>query len=201
MPSPGARAPGGVDPQALDTLCDQTRRTLVEAREAVVGMRTSTDPLRPLAERLKEAAARIFGGTGIDVTVTLSGTPRPLGPEADEQVMRIATEAMTNARKHADCRTIEVTCDYGDGELTVRVRDDGRGFEPAVAGANGHYGLMGMRERASAIGATLTVTSAPGQGTEVALAVPAAESQRAWPAPFSRRRQAPHEAPQRQEIG
>ena len=174
-----ARAPGAVDAEALDTLYNQTRRMLVEAREAVVAMRTSTDALTPLTARLEGEADRIFRGAGTEVRVAASGTPRPLPPGVDAQVMRVAAEAMTNARAHADCRTVEVTCAYAPREFTLRVRDDGRGFDPAVAGVNGHYGLVGMRERAAAIGAGLTVTSAPGHGTEVALAVPADAGRRA----------------------
>jgi signal transduction histidine kinase len=64
------------------------------------------------------------------------------------------------------------TCTYTPRELRVRVRDDGRGFDPALTGAVGHWGLMGMRERAAAIGARLTVKSAPGRGTDVLLVVP-----------------------------
>ena len=175
-----ARRERAPDARALEALYDQTRRTLVEARQAVVAMRTSTDALPPLETRLREAAGRIFASTGIDARVVPSGTPRPLPPDVDEQVLRVATEAMTNARAHAACRVVEVTCAYGPRELTLRVRDDGRGFDPAVAGANGHYGLVGMRERAAAIGARLTVRSAPGAGTEVALVVPAAEGRRRW---------------------
>jgi signal transduction histidine kinase len=171
-----ARAPGGVDPEALDVLCDQTHRTLVEAREAVVAMRASTDALLPLHRRLGDTAGRIFTGTGVDVRVTPSGTPRPLPPEVDEQVVRVAAEAMTNARAHAACRVVEVTCDYGRRGLVVRVRDDGRGFDPAVACADGHYGLVGMRERADAIGARLAVESAPGAGTTVRLEVPTGQT-------------------------
>jgi signal transduction histidine kinase len=107
------------------------------------------------------------------VRVTPSGTPRPLSPEVEEQVVRVVAEATTNARKHAACRAVEVTCAYGGDELTVRVRDDGRGLDPARADANGHYGLVRMRERADAIGARLSVESAPGRGTTVRLEVPA----------------------------
>jgi signal transduction histidine kinase len=176
-----ARAAGGVDVHALDALCDQTRRTLVEAREAVVAMRTSTDALRPLAARLEETARRILEGTGVGAHVVSSGTPRPLPPEVDEQVVRVASEAITNARTHAACRAVEVTCAFGDHALTVRVRDDGRGFDPAAVETNGHYGLVGMRERAASIGATLAVTSAPGDGTEVVLVVSTAAGEWAQP--------------------
>jgi signal transduction histidine kinase len=67
---------------------------------------------------------------------------------------------------------VSITCDYGPRELRVRVHDDGRGFDTALAAANGHYGLAGMRERASALGARLAIDSAPGRGTTVLVAVP-----------------------------
>jgi signal transduction histidine kinase len=80
---------------------------------------------------------------------------------------------MVNARAHAGCDAVEVTCRADRRALTLRVRDNGRGFDPADAAADGHYGLVGMRERAAAIGARLTVESAVGRGTEVRLVVPA----------------------------
>jgi signal transduction histidine kinase len=91
----------------------------------------------------------------------------------ETQALRIAAEAMTNARRHAACSTVVATCEYGRRELRVRVRDDGRGFDPAGAGATGHFGVAGMHERAAAMRARLTVTSAPGRGTDVLLIVPA----------------------------
>jgi signal transduction histidine kinase len=65
-----------------------------------------------------------------------------------------------------------VTCAYAPRELRLEVRDDGRGFDPAWAAANGHFGLVGMRERAAAIGARLTIDSAPGRGTAVLVVIP-----------------------------
>jgi signal transduction histidine kinase len=70
------------------------------------------------------------------------------------------------------CRTVWVICDYGPRELRVGVRDDGQGFDPSQATPVGHWGLIGMRERAASIEARLTVTSAPGAGTEVVLILP-----------------------------
>ena len=79
---------------------------------------------------------------------------------------------MTNARRHSGCRTVWLACAYDSRELCIGVRDDGRGFDPSQASPMGHWGLVGMRERASAIGARLTITSAPGAGTEVILVLP-----------------------------
>ena len=67
---------------------------------------------------------------------------------------------------------MSVTCIYGSRELRVGVRDDGRGFDPSHVTPAGHWGLIGMRERAESMGAKLSVTSAPGSGTHVVLVVP-----------------------------
>ena len=167
-----AKSPRGVDVAALGELQEQARHTLVEARRAVVGMRASGDTLVPVSAQLAEAARRIFAGTGVDARVTSTGAPCQYPAEVEEQVVRIATEAMTNAREHADCRAVGVSCAYRRRGLRVSVRDDGRGFDPARAAANGHFGLVGMRERAAAVGARLGVDIAPGQGTTVELVAP-----------------------------
>jgi signal transduction histidine kinase len=142
----------GVDAATLTELRDQAHRTLDDARDAVIGMRASADDLGPLWAQLAGAARRTFAGTGIEVRVAHTGRVRRYAPPVEAEAFRIATEAMTNARNHAACRTVVATCAYGRGELRVRVRDDGRGFDPARAGANGHFGLAGMRERAAAVG-------------------------------------------------
>ncbi len=97
---------------------------------------------------------------------------RRYAPAVEAEALRIAGEALANARKHAACRAVRVTCAYGRRALRLEVRDDGRGFDPDRAAANGHFGLVGMRERAGAIGARLTVESAPGRGTAVRLELP-----------------------------
>ena len=70
-----------------------------------------------------------------------------------------------------------VTCGYGRRALRVEVRDDGRGFDPTRAAADGHFGLVGMRERAAAVGARLTIESAPGRGTTVVLVIPVEDAE------------------------
>ena len=87
-------------------------------------------------------------------------------------MFRIVEEALRNVERHARARTIEVELahDGGDtgGRFTVRVCDDGLGFDPEAPAA-GHFGLVGMREQAALIGAELKLDSAPGQGTRVQL--------------------------------
>src|SRR5262249_10954262 len=88
----------------------------------------------------------------------------------------IAGEALRNAYKHAGARRIQVGIRYDERQFQLRVRDDGKGIDPAILGEpmEGHFGLPGMRERAELIGGHLDVWSEKGLGTEVDLKVPAA---------------------------
>jgi signal transduction histidine kinase len=152
----------------LSTLGFQARQALTETRESVAAMRTSPHA-QALHEQLASAAQRIFSGTEILVHFTQTGAAPPYPLTVGAEIASIAGEAMTNARRHGGCRTVWVTCDYAPGEVRVVVRDDGRGFDASQAAPTGHWGLIGMRERAASVGARLSITSAPGAGTEVVL--------------------------------
>ena len=165
--------------ELLSGLGAQMQRSLVEARRSVTAMRTP-ESLPPLHEQLAEAATRTFAGTGVAAHVEHMGVPRPYAPSVEAEILGLATQAMMNARQHAGCRTLTVTCSYAPRALHVRVRDDGRGFDPSQGTPIGHWGLVGMRERAASIGATLTVTSAPRSGTEVVLVVPGGPGRWTW---------------------
>lgn len=91
---------------------------------------------------------------------------------AQAQVHRVVQEALANVRKHAKARSVEVSCRADDTVVVIRVADDGRGFSLDENGAQGHYGLAIMRERAAAVGGKLRISSRPGEGTEVVLEVP-----------------------------
>ena len=108
--------------------------------------------------------------------VTVEGEARNLHPILRDEIYRIAVEALRNAFHHAAARQIEVEIRYDHEQFRLRVRDDGKGMDPAVLsrqGSEGHYGVPGMRERAALIGGKLTVWSEVGAGTEVELRVPA----------------------------
>jgi signal transduction histidine kinase len=125
-----------------------------------------------VADQLADAARRIFADTPVPAHVAYTGTPRRYPSAVESEAVRIAGEALANARAHAACRAVRVTCAYGRRALRLEVRDDGQGFDPARGAANGHFGLVGMRERAGAIGARLTVERAPGRGTAVRVVIP-----------------------------
>jgi len=164
----------------LSTLSTQVQRSLVEARRSMSAMRTSPDESAPLHEQLANAARRTFTETGIAAHVEHTGAPRPYPPNVEAEIIGIATEAMANARQHPGCRMVTVTCSYAPRELRVRVRDDGRGLDPSQATPTGHWGLVGMRERAASIGAKLSLTSTATAGTEVVLVVPGGPGRWTW---------------------
>jgi signal transduction histidine kinase len=94
-------------------------------------------------------------------------------PEVEYQLLRIAQEAISNALRHARAKTLEIRLHVDEEQLGLTFADDGIGFTTDVERAEaGHFGLLGMRERADEIGAGLTVTSSPGHGTEVSIHVP-----------------------------
>lgn len=94
-----------------------------------------------------------------------------LEPETELVLYRVAQESLTNAARHADARRIGVSLHRADEAVVLEIADDGRGIGGACEGA----GIRGMRERALLVGATLHLTSAPGSGTRIRLAAPAAK--------------------------
>jgi signal transduction histidine kinase len=102
------------------------------------------------------------------------GNPRPLDPKLETVLFRVAQEAVTNVLKHAKARTIRVVLAYGHRSVRLSIADDGTGFvaHPDLGTYSGHWGLLGMRERASHVRGKLTVHSTPGAGTKIVLHVP-----------------------------
>jgi signal transduction histidine kinase len=93
---------------------------------------------------------------------------------ATHELMMMAREAVYNAVLHGHPERVEVRVSFGRNELTLEVRDNGRGFEPAAVFAreDGHYGLVGMRERVQAVGGDFHLDSAPGKGTDLTVRIP-----------------------------
>jgi signal transduction histidine kinase len=109
----------------------------------------------------------LAGRTSIPVAVTVSGQGA-LPAEVQVVLYRLCQEALNNITKHAGARHVVIQLQQTAGEVKLNIRDDGRGFDLERV-PPGHYGLSIMRERADAIGATLSATSRPGHGTEIAI--------------------------------
>jgi signal transduction histidine kinase len=108
--------------------------------------------------------------------VAIEGHARDLRPIARDEIYKVAAEALRNAYRHAEAGQVEAEIRYDDKEFRLRVRDDGKGIDPAVLasqGIQGHYGLRGMLERAALMGGKLAMWSEVGVGTEVELRLPA----------------------------
>jgi signal transduction histidine kinase len=106
------------------------------------------------------------------VRLAVEGAAAPLPRHVSRELLRIAQEALSNAVHHASARHIDVRLCYDEGSVKLSVSDDGRGFDASASpgAAAGHFGLVGMRERAASIGA-FAVESQPGKGTKVEVTV------------------------------
>ena len=116
------------------------------------------------------------GQTPASFRLLVEGAPEPLHPILQDDLYRIAREAVGNAFRHARAKSIEADVSFGERILRLRVRDDGIGMESNVSrgGRDGHWGLAGMRERAKNIGARFELWSQAGAGTEIEVVIPAA---------------------------
>ncbi len=158
----------------LDQTRDYVRHGLADARQSIWALRTQDASETTLPVKLRRMAEGA-GGDGLTARFSLFGAYRPLPADSEREVARIAQEAIQNVKKHAGAIELSVQLEYGPEAVTLEVRDDGRGgaLERAAAASPGHFGLTGMRERAAEIGATLEVSSSPGEGTTIRLSVPA----------------------------
>jgi signal transduction histidine kinase len=144
----------------------------------VEDLRESTVVTNDLASELGSVCEDLqtTGVNPTSATVEVKGEARELHPMLQDEIFRIASEALRNAFEHAEAGSIRVGIIYGDRELKLQVSDDGMGIDPEIfdrGGRHGHWGLSGMRERAESIGGRLDVWSARGTGTQVVLRIPA----------------------------
>jgi signal transduction histidine kinase len=165
--------------EQLDGAIVHAANAITEGRNAVQSLRTSTVERNDLAVAIRilgEELARNPSAQPLTFSVGVEGETRDLHPIARDEIFKVAAEALRNAYRHAHASRVEVEIRYNKQQLRLRVRDDGRGIDPAVLSGQeveGHYGLRGMSERATLIGGRVTVWSEAGAGTEVELVIPA----------------------------
>jgi signal transduction histidine kinase len=162
----------------LDSAIRQAAASMTEGRDAVQGLRASALENNDLAQSIRTLGDELAGiaPQPANFRVSVEGVPRQLHPILRDEVYKVAAEALRNAYRRAEARHIEVELHYGHEEMRMRVRDDGKGIDPAVLashGTQGHYGLRGMPERAALAGGELAIWSEVGVGTEVELRVAA----------------------------
>lgn len=168
------------NPARAQTHIDRARATaresLAEARGLVWALRAHRLVDRPLSEAVEALVHRLTLETSVRAQFEVVGDRRPLPPAVDECILRVAQEALANVRRHADAAHVTVTLIYDD-EVSLVVRDDGRGIEPGVPSPNDHgleggLGLRLMRERVERLGGARTIDSHPDRGTTVVVRLP-----------------------------
>jgi signal transduction histidine kinase len=159
---------------ALRDLVGLAQQTLTDARRAVWDLRSPALASGDFPAALRAAAEDCVRGTTLELEYDVGGPARPVDPEVEAVVVRVVQEAITNVVKHADARTVRVRLSFEARRVRLSVIDDGQGFavEADFHAYGGHWGLLGMRERASQIHGRLSLRSTPGHGTEVVLLVP-----------------------------
>jgi len=161
--------------QQIDNTRKYVREGLAEARRSIWDLRANTAQ-HTLPTRLKHLVEQ---STERQLTVRLNvgGTYRPLAPEFENEILRIAQESLVNVVRHANASQASVDLRYYSNRLTLIISDNGRGFQATDSSLplKGHFGLQGMRERADHICAQLTVESSQEKGTTIGLDAPIPE--------------------------
>jgi signal transduction histidine kinase len=162
----------------LDAALERAEQAIVEGRNAIHDIRSSAlsesdleQALTALGDELRTLDGRESGA----LRVVVEGVAKPLRPILRDDIYRIVREALRNAFRHAHAQHIEVEIVYEEKLFRVRIRDDGRGIDPNILKQEepaGHWGLIGMRERAQRIGGQLEVWSQHKAGTEIEFSVP-----------------------------
>jgi PAS domain S-box-containing protein len=166
---------------ALDNALTRADQAIGESRDAIRDLRSGQIGSMDLAHLLTLMAQELAGDEeeredAPAFSVTVEGEPRTLSPMLCDEVYRIGREALRNAFRHAEAKAIRAEIQYNEQWLRLRISDDGDGIAPEVledGGRSGHWGLIGIRERAKRMGAQLEVLSEAGVGTHVELTVPA----------------------------
>lgn len=168
----GAREQLGEARSLVQEGLGEARQSIWQLRASAVsesGSRNGPDSLPAQLSRAVKRAER----SGLAAQINIGGIYRPIAPELEKEALRIAQEALANVVRHARATEVSVALRYETDGFRLTVVDNGRGFDPdSVRTADDHFGLQGMQERTARLAATLSVVSAPGAGTSVALTVP-----------------------------
>ncbi len=159
----------------LEAALAEADAVVVDARKRVRDLRGSED-----GEDLLLGLERIVAETpfepAVPIRIVVEGRPQPLNPLVSKEVSKIVREALLNIAHHAHATSAELSIGFEPRRFAIRINDRGVGFPEHVlrrGHKEGHFGLVGMRERAERIGGTLVISSASGQGSEVMLILPA----------------------------
>ncbi len=165
-----------VDPERasaqVDALKALTRASMAELRSSLAGLRAPGLEDRSLEPALQALCAEFEQRSGVKAVLALEGNSSSLPAAVIETLWRVAQEALTNVEKHAGAQQVTLTLAAASYQVTLAVCDDGTGIPTGLLPMNGHYGLVGMRERVEGLGGALQVTQPSGGGTCVDARIP-----------------------------
>ena len=158
----------------LDRILQIMKRGIEEGRNTIQDLRSSDSSTLDLVLALSAVQHELAVTSDVDFRVVVAGRQQPLRPSVRHEIYRIGREALVNSFCHSRAKRVEFELEYADSDLRMRVRDNGCGIDAQVLGAgrDGHWGLAGMRERATRIGGELKISSSPTTGTEIQLSIP-----------------------------
>jgi signal transduction histidine kinase len=161
----------------LERLMAQLDRCLLEARQAISGARQNWPPASTLEHQVAEIG-HLMETRGVAFHISTRGTPRLLTPQAHENLLAIAREAITNALKHAAPSEVRAEVDYSADSVVLTVADNGCGMPdlPQSELTTNHWGLVGMRERAGLLRGQFEIGPNLPSGTRIRITVPAARA-------------------------
>lgn len=165
------RLPFGGERERLAGIIEDARECSSEARRSLLGLRSSSVVPESFAAHLAELARRILRQAEAALTLDLDDTQVTLAPDVQGQLLRIAQEALLNAARHAGATSIGVALRVDQEQLTIVIADDGIGFDTDEA-KHGHFGIIGMRERAEQAGASVRIVSSAMDGTRITIRAP-----------------------------
>lgn len=151
----------------LKVLHEDVQGAISEFRDTLIELRAAVTTERSLTVVLSEVVERFQKRSQVQVHVALPKVPDRLPAIVENELLRIAQEALVNIEKHSSASEVHLAWTVADGRGVLVVQDDGRGFDPAKGIRGSAYGLVGMRERAASVGAMLEISSEPGQGTTI----------------------------------
>jgi DNA-binding NarL/FixJ family response regulator/signal transduction histidine kinase len=147
------------------------RQCHADMRHSIWNLRSEALARIDLGEALRRAARSLFPGTGTRVQFHCDRHNPRIPPLIEDNLLRIGQEALTNIHKHAAATRVDVFLRTGGDPVVLEIRDNGAGMDPASR-PPGHFGLVGMEERAARIDGKLTIASRPGQGTIIRIEAP-----------------------------
>ncbi len=150
------------------------KQSQVYLRDSVRGLRSRAAEQFNLANALVTSSRQIAGNAGVCVEVETTGEGDSLSEIVEENLLRIGQEAMTNVVKHSDASLVKIDLQFSPQRVVLQIKDDGKGFAPdhCAGPDDGHFGLLGMTERAERMGGHVLITSAPGRGTCLRVEIP-----------------------------